>query len=1363
MKARQISSGRARIALVSAIAASLAACAVLLSAGPAKAAQAHGFSTSFGEAGTGSGQLALIFPTLTPQGKPLEPGSGLAVNDDSGDVYVADTGNHRVDEFSPGKPAPERFVRAFGADVGGAGVDVCTTGCGPGTPGTSPGELEDPTFIAVDNSKGASDGAVYVVDSGGSEEDRISKFSGEGALETTWGTGGQLDEVEGEAFGEIEGIGVDAAGHLWVQTRSMEFVLDEDGALVEDGEYLRGAQPTGLALDGAGHIYMLEGFPEGPIYKYGTTFEVNKGRVVLPDLGAVFAARHFFSGIASDQTTHDLYADQEGISIADIPPGCEPRRDPAEGLCAPSQVFGEGDLDLAAGLAADSADGTVFAASTETQQVDVFPVTLEATVEAADEIKATSATLHGIVDPKGASVTRCSFQYGTSVAYGQELPCLDSSGEAVGTASNPITGPTEVHASADGLEGGIGQHFRLRAGNPATGVFVSSEDEAFTTLPLAVIEAIGVQAAEGSATLTANVNPKGITGTTCEVEWGATSAYGTSVPCEPPTPSGSSPVAVAAHLNGLDPTTTYHFRFVVADENGTVRSSDHTFVITPVQSPGSCPNEALREANASTALPDCRAYELITPMDKNGALIGALFANNIPAAIADDGEKVIAPSIQCFAQSPSCVGTRIAEGEPFEFSRTSSGWATRSLALPATSFETSSAWRFDPNNGTTLFSAPLESGQDQWYVRQGDGTVSVLGGPLWEVGHALSALEQEATITTADFSHVVFESKEPFWAYDAGENSAENHARGLYEYPNPNGAGPQLVAVSGGAGSNDLIGICGTTIAGREGFNKAYGTLSADGAVVYFEVQQCAKGSGANTGAVPVRELFARIDGDRTVALSQPQALAPAPANPACGSAACIANTTKPERFRTAFFQGASGDGSRAYFVSPQQLTDSASQDPIPADQAGPQGRCRTTTGANGCNLYLYEDPQQQPLSGTHLFDASAGDTSGLGPEVQGVLAISGDGSHAYFVAKGVLAEAPNAEGQHAVEGANNLYLYEHDAAHPQGQTTFVATLPSADEAEWGELGHADVTDDGRYLVFTSHRGLTSDAGGEGAGQIYRYDASTGLLQRISFGQHGYNDDGNSGHADAGIALAARSLIQRVVPSRTDPTMSEDGSKIFFQSSVALAPAALNEQPVEGEPARLAVNVYEWESDGTGSCAEARGCVWLVSDGKDRAGHAKVVDGAVELLGSDRAGENVFFATTDQLVISDTDTQRDYYDARVDGGFPAAASPPPCEADACRQGTTSAPLLGPLGSLTFSGPGNVPLERSGPSSPPPASKPLTKAQKLAKALKACRKKGNKRKRLACEKSARKRFGSKAAKKKSKQRSSAKHKARGGRR
>jgi hypothetical protein len=104
----------------------------------------------------------------------------------------------------------------------------------------------------------------------------------------------------------------------------------------------------------------------------------------------------------------------------------------------------------------------------------------------------------------------------------------------------------------------------------------------------------------------------------------------------------------------------------------------------------------------------------------------------------------------------------------------------------------------------------------------------------------------------------------------------------------------------------------------------------------------------------------------------------------------------------------------------------------------------------------------------------------------------------------------------------------------------------------------------------------------------------------------------------------------------------------------------------------------------------------------------------------------------------DTDTQRDYYDARIDGGFRARGqSVGPCEGEACQGASAPPPIFGAPASSTFEGPGNLT-----PAAVPVMVKTVAqiRAQKLAKALKACRAKHDEKKRVACERAARKKYG-----------------------
>jgi hypothetical protein len=179
---------------------------------------------------------------------------------------------------------------------------------------------------------------------------------------------------------------------------------------------------------------------------------------------------------------------------------------------------------------------------------------------------------------------------------------------------------------------------------------------------------------------------------------------------------------------------------------------------------------------------------------------------------------------------------------------------------------------------------------------------------------------------------------------------------------------------------------------------------------------------------------------------------------------------------------------------------------------------------------------------------------------------------------------------------------------------------------------------------------------------------------------------------------------------------------VFFNSAQSLVPQDTN----KGNDA------YEWEADGTGSCTLSPGCIFLLSDGTSPEGSW--------LIGSSASGDDVFFTTRGKLVPEDENENIDVYDARVGATSPPAS--PQCTGTGCQGVPSAPPVFATPPSATFNGVGNFAPPSSAPVKAKP--KPLTRAQKLAKALKACRKKA-KRKRAACERQARAKYGAKAHK------------------
>jgi hypothetical protein len=257
-------------------------------------------------------------------------------------------------------------------------------------------------------------------------------------------------------------------------------------------------------------------------------------------------------------------------------------------------------------------------------------------------------------------------------------------------------------------------------------------------------------------------------------------------------------------------------------------------------------------------------------------------------------------------------------------------------------------------------------------------------------------------------------------------------------------------------------------------------------------------------------------------------------------------------------------------------------------------------------------------------------------------------------------------------------------------------------------------------------------------------------LTRVSVGQDGYNDNGLEGQlgsflsgpsaGDATIVPAVATVNAKTVPARQDPSMSDDGSFVFFQSPVALAPGALNdvvdghETPFSEELALYAQNFYEYHA----------GHVYLLASVTTEQGRKRS-----KLLGSDVSGSNVFFATFESLVPEDVDANLDFYDAHVCSGAAPCASPivasERCGEGACQVSGGSPPGSGGVpASETFSGAGNLAPTAPSAAVVKPRTAARIRAEKLAEALKLCRRKHNKANRTKCERVAHRVFGARVS-------------------
>ncbi|MEX2447892.1 MAG: hypothetical protein WD404_04010 [Solirubrobacterales bacterium] len=319
-----------------------------------------------------------------------------------------------------------------------------------------------------------------------------------------------------------------------------------------------------------------------------------------------------------------------------------------------------------------------------------------------------------------------------------------------------------------------------------------------------------------------------------------------------------------------------------------------------------------------------------------------------------------------------------------------------------------------------------------------------------------------------------------------------------------------------------------------------------------------------------------------------------------------------------------------------------------------------STAEAGKPDLYEYE------VESGDLRDLTV--NAGEAADVLGVSGVSQDGSHVYFVAKGLLTADTNSEGVGAVADQPNLYLSQ------DGAISFIATLDATDdECDWtwnarcagGDARSgltARVSNNGQFLGFNSVRSLTAyenkhPESGEPLLEVFRYDAAADELSCASC-----KPDGTPMRAGAAIKSPSNPGLTPSWRNRYPQQHVSENGQVFFETADALLPRDSNGRR----------DVYQY----------ADGELTLISSGTGESGS--------HFLDATPDGTSVFISTAQRLLPGeDTDTLYDYYVARVNGGFPQPPPPSPsCEGDGCRgAGTAASETV--AGTSAFRGRGNL--------------------------------------------------------------------------
>ncbi len=1032
------------------------------------------------------------------------------------------------------------------------------------------------------------------------------------------------------------GIAVEGSGDLFVSSLLTEgegpstvVKLDPSGNLLSPPSPFGSAYYSGIAVDPTnGDVYVIG--------ENGSLFASKPAMIFVydPDTGALLSsfevsAPHNFSGLLTDV---QIAADSAGnVYVPVVTENKVLEYSPSGTLLKTFTGSGAGALNEPTGVAINSS-GNLWVADSANNRIV--------------ELDSSGAPVE--VNGKPVEIESEGVRSVALDGHGDVFAVVDNSADSCGEKASPCLHLVEysvegrqladVGAGSFGEGGGeVEGFYGAVAVNQASGrVYMVAGLQGIVwvfgppTAP-AVDKEFTAEIGTSEVKLGALANPGGIQ-TSYRFEYGPTSAYGSSTPF----PEGSVGEGLESHAvwgaaSGLASGSTYHYRVVATNELGTVYGPDQTFTTLSTEQ-AACPNAEFRGGFAAR-LPDCRAYELVTPPPKNSSQFDAAARVAFSSTVAANGEALTLVTTEPYPGAPS-------SGTDYVATRGAGGWGLEDI-MPLESYNgvgcpgyqkafaysdqlTKDVIRID---GGSRASASGNFEEDPESCNP-EGLQAVSGEP---VGYENLVVRDNATgayqlvnvtppgvtpadthfqAASADLSHVLFTETSPL--AEGAQYGVEN----LYEWDEGMlrlaSVLPDGTAVPGSLAESSLS-VNGSGAVEHEG------AVSSDGSHVLFSYGDA---------------LYDRIDGQRTVQVDEKQG---GPGSSGGGS--FTASHPTPRGSKVA----ASVDGSKVFFLDESKLTSDSTATAGEPDLY----ECALPEGASKCEL-------------SDLTVAAAGEHA----NVLYVTPLSDhDSSYVYFVAEGVLAsntrQFTDSEGKTVVEGAQagkeNLYLWNGE------KTTFIAT-GVLDE---GREGIEQTSPDGKWLAFESYESLTGydnvESNGEPARELFLYGAATGQIVCASCNPSGeapVDEGGVVWHGGLGEDGEEKFGVFR--PRR----LLTDAGQAFFETTDALVPSDTNG----------VLDVYEYEGGGA----------HLISSGTSSFGS--------NLEGASESGDDVFFRSDQALVPQDNqEGMIVIYDARVAGGFAEPASPPACTtADACRTPVLPQPLIyGAPSSQTFSGPGNL--------------------------------------------------------------------------
>lgn len=589
-------------------------------------------------------------------------------------------------------------------------------------------------------------------------------------------------------FSDPRAVATDSYGNIYVSS----FGATNNGAkgridiFCSDGSFISElvtTAPSSLAVDSKGYLYVFRN-PTilGPVSRFApdapyqpATCEIEYGGtppVTVAESGA------FYAGLAINRDNDHLFANFGGSGVVEYT-SAEEDNEPVRTSPGPSHGGGSG-------VAVDAARDRLYASAGDHEdRIDIFDLNSVVGTPPDDEYEKIGS-IEGSSVPAGDFGTQLSIAvnegnghvfvldgencvlyefdendaYVTTIASASAVQCVEAGEIAVDN------GPSSPNGALSEIKG---RYLYVPSHPKAIGHSLAFYE--LTVGPPEIKSTTAANIAENEAELQAQIDPNGLE-TDYAFEYiteqaaakneeeakepfaGATPAGGGTLPV------GNLPAPASAALTGLSPGTSYHFRVIATNElEGEVLEdkAEGSFATYPsVAVDPECANALLRTGLAAL-LPDCRAYELVTPPDTNArAPLGVGNEGGVfpTRQVSPAGDKL--PFRVEGGSLPGLGGTGSLVGDPYLAARTDEGWATIYTGPSGDEATAIAPGAFSPDQGYSFWwaggkgSAVLAS--TTGYVRYPDGHSELLG------QGSLETIDPESVgqLISEGGSHIVF-------------------------------------------------------------------------------------------------------------------------------------------------------------------------------------------------------------------------------------------------------------------------------------------------------------------------------------------------------------------------------------------------------------------------------------------------------------------------------------------------------------------------------------------------------------------------------------------------------------------------------